>query len=380
MAVPLAQVPWLAAHADRFFAVLATLSLLAALALVVWERTGQELPAVLGPGSPLAATLVTLTLWGVYLMWKVPQWQAAARASNGALDERDLFEIENAARGTLGQILSGVAVVTGLLFAWQQLGNTSENLRVSQEGQITDRFSRAVEQLGSDDPTVRIGAIYALERIGRDSERDHRPAMEVLTSFLRERYPRRAIGEGTPDTIPDQGRTERQAVLGIIGRRDPARDGAGGCLSLSGTDLVGAELAGAALDGLCLAGVDLSGADLAGASLTGSVLARADLGDADLRGAKLNGADLTQANASSAVLEGSDLSGVSLLGADLSGSLLNRETNLAGADLNGANLSLAFLFGVDLSTSRGLTTEQVATALTDGQTTLPPGMAATPDV
>ena len=116
----------------------------------------------------------------------MPQWQADAWARSGNASPREVFEIENESRGTLGQILSGVAVLTGLIFAWQQLGQTSDNLRVSQEGQITDRFSRAVDQLGSDDLTVRLGGIYALERIARDSPRDYGPVMEVLTAFVRQ--------------------------------------------------------------------------------------------------------------------------------------------------------------------------------------------------
>jgi hypothetical protein len=93
-----------------------------------------------------AAVLVTISLWAVYLLWKVPQWQASAWARSGGANPRELFEIENDSRGTLGQILSGVTVLTGLIFAWQQLGQTSDNLRVSTEGQITDRFTRAVDQ------------------------------------------------------------------------------------------------------------------------------------------------------------------------------------------------------------------------------------------
>lgn len=73
--------------------------------------------------------------------------------------------------------MSGVAVLTGLIFAWQQLGQTSDNLRVSEEGQITDRFGRAVDQLGSDQFTIRLGGVYALERIARDSPRDYGPVM-----------------------------------------------------------------------------------------------------------------------------------------------------------------------------------------------------------
>jgi len=47
-----------------------------------------------------------------------------------------------------------------------------ESLEVGRESQVTERFSRWVEQLGRDSQEVRIGGLYALERIGNDSEPD----------------------------------------------------------------------------------------------------------------------------------------------------------------------------------------------------------------
>jgi hypothetical protein len=38
--------------------------------------------------------------------------------------------------------------------------------------------------LGSGQMEVRLGGIYALERIARDSARDHWPIMEILTAYL----------------------------------------------------------------------------------------------------------------------------------------------------------------------------------------------------
>ena len=51
---------------------------------------------------------------------------------------------------------------------------------------MTDRYTKAIEQLGSDKLDVRIGGIYALERIARDSARDHPTVIEVLAAFVRE--------------------------------------------------------------------------------------------------------------------------------------------------------------------------------------------------
>jgi len=51
---------------------------------------------------------------------------------------------------------------------------------------VADRYTKAIEQLGSDKFDVRIGGIYALERIARDSARDHPTVMDVLAAFIRE--------------------------------------------------------------------------------------------------------------------------------------------------------------------------------------------------
>ena len=71
-----------------------------------------------------------------------------------------------------------------------------------EQGHITDRYTKAIEQLGKldgDKPNIeiRLGAIYALERIARDSPRDHWTIMEVLTAYVRQNSP--AAPEGNPE-------------------------------------------------------------------------------------------------------------------------------------------------------------------------------------
>jgi hypothetical protein len=46
---------------------------------------------------------------------------------------------------------------------------TARTFEVTEQGQITERYSKAIEQLGADKLDVRLGAIYALERIATDS-------------------------------------------------------------------------------------------------------------------------------------------------------------------------------------------------------------------
>lgn len=76
------------------------------------------------------------------------------------------------ARGRLLTLGAGLVAVGALRF-------TARSFVLSREGQVTDRYTKAIEQLGSDKLDVRIGGIYALERVARDSTGDHPTVMEV---------------------------------------------------------------------------------------------------------------------------------------------------------------------------------------------------------
>ncbi|HEX2222715.1 MAG TPA: pentapeptide repeat-containing protein, partial [Thermoanaerobaculia bacterium] len=165
-----------------------------------------------------------------------------------------------------------------------------------QQGHITDRLTKALEQLGSNDEAVRLGAIYALERIAADSRCDHWPIMETLTAYVRARAPWPPMVGAEPPAAEGASPTARipptdvQAVLTVIGRRRRGYDAEGRRLDLRRTDLRRTSLRGADLEG-----ADLGGAHLEWADLREARLKRAELSDASLEGADLTGAKgLTQ--------------------------------------------------------------------------------------
>jgi uncharacterized protein YjbI with pentapeptide repeats len=371
-------------------------------------RNAEWTLPVIGPvvgDWPLGVLLLSIAVWAVWLLWQVPRWQAASWRRSAELKEREIFDIENSSRATLGQILSGVAVLAGLIFAWQQLGNTSQTLFVSQEGQITDRFSRAVGQLGDPDLTIRLGGIYALERIARDSERDHETVMEILAAFARGRSAQAAAGTpvssmaGNADALSSirDIPLDVDVVLKVIFRRDSSRDGVD-CINLSDMNLDGlrldgssfnltniclrnaklrgAELNGADFSGADLAGTDFTGADLDRANLSGAQLANTIFAGANLSRANLTGANLTGANLQGALLESAVLRDAILNGTDLSRAFLV-DADLAGANLMGANLEGAVMVGAVLQ-GASLTAEQ-ATAANLDPSQFPPELQMTPD-
>jgi hypothetical protein len=80
----------------------------------------------------------------------------------------------------LGVILTLLTLVVTTTFS--NYDNRKQR-ELTERGQITDRFSTAVDQLGHKERNVRLGGIYALERIMRDSESDQ-PAIVESSSRL----------------------------------------------------------------------------------------------------------------------------------------------------------------------------------------------------
>src|SRR5580693_394103 len=109
----------------------------------------------------------------------VPAADWLARHDVGSAKGPLLQTARDAARGRLLTLGAGLFAAGALLF-------TARNFTLSREGQVTDRYTKAIEQLGSDKLDVRIGSIYALERVARDSAKDHPTVMEVLAAFIRE--------------------------------------------------------------------------------------------------------------------------------------------------------------------------------------------------
>ena len=128
------------------------------------------------------AGLIVVAAVGWVLLVPGGRWLANQPLSEHEREEltpKDRAEIVNTARQTLMQSAAGITVVVGLAFTAVSLVYTSRTLRTTQEDQITDRYTRAIAQLGSDKPEVRLGGIYALERIMADSSRDRRTIKNV---------------------------------------------------------------------------------------------------------------------------------------------------------------------------------------------------------
>jgi hypothetical protein len=279
------------------------------------------------------------------------------------IDAARRLELQNDVRTTLLQGLGGLAVLIGAFFTYRQL-------RIAREGQVTERFTRAIDQLGNDNMDVRLGGIYALERIANDSPQDRAAIGEVLTAFVRGHapWPPDRPGQLDKDTALQDIRPLRtwapdvQAVLTVLGRRKPPV-GILEALDLADTDLRygnlrDADLQGATFEFAWLTGADLHRARLQRTMLFGAVLAYARLSEAELQGARMDHAQLQKADLHLAQLQGARLVGARLqraraIGAEFQKAVLTdadlRDANLGDAQLQGADLRGAQLQGANLT-------------------------------
>jgi hypothetical protein len=265
------------------------------------------------------------------------------------------LQVQNSARATLLQGLGGVAVLLGADFTFGQLTVSRKQLQrtaeehqeqfnLAERGQITERFTRAVDQLGGGSEDVRLGGVYALQQISRDASLESSAIHEILAAYIRIHSPWHREHDRGPvrvEAIPrlrDSAPAVQAAML-VLGRRKwEAPDLP---LGLMGTDLRRLRLSDIDIPGGAnLAHVLLWRSSLINASLKRANFCEAKLGGTDLRHAGLKEADLRRADLRSADLrkvsvDGADFSDADLCGADFRGVADLGKANLSGAKASG---------------------------------------------
>ena len=271
--------------------------------------TGREHMSCQSGVVAVVTTLVLLAAFGFIAWWVVSTWQTIsviAEPENKVASRIELVK-------TLAQIVLGALVVGTLYVTWRRAKAAElaaeaaqQAVAVSQESQITERFTRAIEQLGSENLAIRLGGIYALERIAQDSEKDHWQVMEVLSAYLRENSP---WDDGAENNTPYKSvTTDIRAILTVLGRRNVAYEKKGQMLTLVGVDLRGAILERADFLMADFKHANLQRVFFKEANLEKADFFNANFDVADLRGANLRGANLRGAkNLNKNHLESADL-------------------------------------------------------------------------
>jgi Pentapeptide repeats (8 copies) len=212
---------------------------------------------------------------------------------SGGCEPKDVAKTIADVRSSLLQVIAGLAGALAVYFTWR-------NYNLGREGRTSDNFIKAVDQLGNEEVTVRVGGIFGLGRLLRTAkpDGDYWPIMDVLTAFTRSSFP--------AEKEPRAGRRPQdlQAAIDVLARRSGSYQHRTGDspVDLHDTDLSDTWLASqghfedALLEGCYLVEADLRGSYFQNATFTKAVLTGASLHNANFSGADFSGADLGTAS------------------------------------------------------------------------------------
>ncbi|MGI5506457.1 pentapeptide repeat-containing protein [Lentzea sp. CA-135723] len=130
----------------------------------------------------LTVLLGTGGLFGLYLAWR------RQRAAEIALQQKERDQADVARAYDL------------------QLRTATATERDAEARRITDLYTKAAEQLGSDKAPVRLAGLYALERLAQDHENQRQTIVNVLCAYLRMPYT-------LPDDLPTENPPAKTADL-----------------------------------------------------------------------------------------------------------------------------------------------------------------------
>ena len=300
---------------------------------------------------------------------------------------------ENSTLRNLGLILA--AAFGAPFIAWRSIV-AQKQADTAEQGLITDRINKAVAALGADKEVnlkggkrtkpnfeVRIGAIFALERIAQDSPRDHVRIMQILCAYVRENAPvskaakfpesewkplpnpysseenaghvllrERRFGERNRAGIHSfaksqawlwarslKSMTDIQTIIDVVGARSTeqleletrhAKLGVGAAVfDLSSCNFQGLDFRRAKFPNM-----NFSNSSFDGATISGATFSRSNFENCGLVGVEAMNAEFANARFMYANLEGSEFHHASFQGA------IFEQTGAHGANFTSANLKL----------------------------------------
>ncbi|MER8237371.1 hypothetical protein [Streptomyces sp. NPDC094049] len=119
--------------------------------------------------------------------------------TNTKLDAKTLFDIVKLSFG----VVAGAGALVALVVAYRRQRVDEHGAHRETTRLHTERFTQAVEQLGSESPAVRLGGVHALAGLADDAPDDslRQTCIDVLCAYLR--LPFRPDPGNPPDLLPN---------------------------------------------------------------------------------------------------------------------------------------------------------------------------------
>lgn len=307
---------------------------------MTWRPIAARLRVLGSQAIPLIAATLTIVVITSTLLFLPPLMVEIQVAKS----DQKTAELVDKYRITMAQSIGGLAILIGVYF-------TARNVFATEQTRWTKTFTDAINQLGTvNDKTgnavvpIRVGAIYALERLSRDSPADAHVISRILADYIQVETAQLNVEAVPVDTAQV---TVETAELTVETPQINAGQKAPGALRLPRTDIAAAMTSlmliarGKALrkdDPVVL--YDLLSPDL---DLSGRTI-----GEIRFVRSTLSGSRFDQASCKRSRFEDCQMDGCQFISTRLSGSIFNNCV-LAGGNFSMARATDSRFLSVDLS-------------------------------
>ncbi|MCY4039385.1 MAG: pentapeptide repeat-containing protein [Hyphomicrobiales bacterium] len=276
-------------------------------------------------------------------------------------------------------IARNLILLTAGIIGWYFLARRTKaaelNVETAEQGLTVERLTRAIEQLASENPSIRLGGILGLEQIADTHGEERKKIARILISFIHTRATKDSeeVKKNITASRVSKLETEEEFSAYRVQRLDI--EAAVNALSRIASELERqkqfreqynekkqhlCDLQNIDLRGLRFVEADLSNFEFAGADMSGAWLAHANFAKANFCKHDHDGREFTT-KFIGAFLDDTDFSDAWLVNVDFSSANLAR-ANFGEAYLYGTIFNEANIDDTNFENSEGLTQKQVSEA------------------
>ncbi len=244
----------------------------------------------------------------------------------------------------VGAVIGYIIAISRNITANNQNKSAEEQNRINERARITESMVQAIAQIGTFNDKqpnieVRLGGIYSLERIAKNSDDEYKKIMDILCAYVRVT----ASKKQKPQRETEDTREDTQAAIDVLGTKKS------NLFLFEKRNQFRVNLEDCNLSGYRFSELDFNTYSMSGGAIfDNSLFKSAEFHRADLSYGSFDEADLTEANFEHA--------------------------KLVGARFLGATFKDTKVHGADFSNAEELTPEQVKEMIGDKNTKLPRDM------
>ena len=170
------------------------------------EQRGQHAPALWSVwiAAPLILVLGSMAAVGVFRWLDARAVPVVVPGGRPRVDTLDVIKTTLTVLAFVGALLAG-------LYAYRKQRLAEGDATRADAQQFADRYTKALDQLGSEQAAIRLGGVYAMARLADDWKAQRQTCIDVLCAYLRMPYQ----PVGTPEHRPGEDEVRKTLVRGI---------------------------------------------------------------------------------------------------------------------------------------------------------------------